>query len=219
MNGAADMGGMHGFGPVAPEPNEPVFHADWEKHSFALNMVTGVAKLWNLDAFRFKRESIPPQQYLNLSYYGLWTVTLEHMMLEYGVATPDEIAAGHAITPVKKAARTVTAADMTNMVRCGSPYNRPAPAPALFKVGDKVRARNMHPKTHTRLPRYARGHVGEVVRIVGCHVFPDTNASNAGEDPHWLYTVRFDGRKLWGEDSDPTVRVCIEAWEPYLEPA
>ncbi|MSO67132.1 MAG: nitrile hydratase subunit beta [Pseudolabrys sp.] len=217
MNGAADMGGMHGFGPVVPEPNEPVFHADWEKTSFALNMVTGVAKLWNLDAFRFKRESIPPPQYLNLSYYGLWTVTLEHMMLEYGIATPEEIAAGHAIAPVKKAARTVTADDMTNMVRCGSPYNRPAPAPALFKVGDKVRAKNIHPKTHTRLPRYARGHVGEVVRIVGCHVFPDSNASNAGEDPHWLYTVRFDGRELWGEDSDPMVRVCIEAWEPYLE--
>ncbi|MBI2714836.1 MAG: nitrile hydratase subunit beta [Rhizobiales bacterium] len=165
MNGAADMGGMHGFGQVQPEENEPVFHAEWEGHSFALNMVTGVAKLWNLDAFRFKRESLPPPQYLNLSYYGLWT------------------------------------------------------APALFKVGDTVRAKNMHPQTHTRLPRYARGHVGEVVRIVGCHVFPDSNASNAGEDPHWLYTVRFNGRELWGADSDPTLRVCIEAWEPYLEPA
>ena len=105
------------------------------------------------------------------------------------------------------------------MVRCGSPYDRPAPAPAKFRVGDKVRARNMHPKTHTRLPRYVRGHVGEVVRIVGCHVFPDSNAVGAGEDPHWLYTVRFDGRELWGADSDPTVKVSVEAWEPYLEPA
>ena len=74
----------------------------------------------------------------------------------------------------------------------------------------------MHPKTHTRLPRYARGHVGEIVRIVGCHVFPDSN-SHSVEDPHWLYTVRFDGREIWGEASDPTVRVHIEAWEPYLE--
>lgn len=219
MNGAADMGGMDGFGPVKPEPNEPVFHAGWEGVSFALNMVTGVAKLWNLDAFRFKRESIPPPQYLNLSYYGLWTTTLEQMMLEYGVATPEELAAGHALAPIKKAAHVVTAAEVANMVRCGSPYNRPAPAPALFNVGDKVRAKNIHPKTHTRLPRYARGHTGEVVRIVGCHVFPDSNASNLGEDPHWLYTVRFDGSELWGDDSDPTVRVCIEAWEPYLEHA
>jgi nitrile hydratase len=217
MNGAADMGGMHGFGPVKPEPNEPVFHADWEKKAFALNMAIGVGDVWNLDAFRFERESIPPPQYLNASYYGLWVVTLENMMLKYGVATPEEIAAGHAIAPVTKAAKPVTAAQVANMVRCGSPYDRPAPAPALFKVGDRVRTRNMHPATHTRLPRYARHRVGEIVRIVGCHVFPDSNAINAGEDPHWLYTVRFDGRELWGKDSDPTVRVCIEAWEPYLE--
>ena len=120
---------------------------------------------------------------------------------------------------VKKAPHAVTAAEVANMVRCGSPYDRSAPASALFKVGDKVRAKNMHPKTHTRLPRYARGHLGQIVRIVGCHVFPDANASNLGEAPHWLYTVRFHGRELWGNDSDPTVRVCIEAWEPYLEKA
>lgn len=219
MNGAADMGGMHGFGPVEPEPNEPVFHADWEKKAFALNMAIGVAGIWNLDAFRFARESLPPSQYLNTSYYGLWVVTLENMMLAHGVATPAEIEAGHALTPVEKASQPVTAAMVANMVRCGSPYDRPAPAPAKFKVGDKVRARNMHPKTHTRLPRYTRGHVGEVVRIVGCHVFPDSNATGAGEDPHWLYTVRFDGRELWGADSDPAVKVSVEAWEPYLEPA
>ena len=218
MNGAADMGGMHGFGPVIPEPNEPVFHADWEKQAFALNMAIGVANMWSLDAFRFAREKLPPPQYLNLSYYGLWVVTLENMMLEYGIATPEEIAAGHSLAPVKKAAHTVGPEDVATMIRCGSPYNRPAPAPERFNVGDKVRAKNMHPRTHTRLPRYVRGHVGEVVRISGCHVFPDSNAIGRGEDPHWLYTVRFDGRELWGENSDPTVKVSVEAWEPYLEP-
>ncbi len=218
MNGAADMGGMHGFGPIGIEANEPVFHAEWEKKAFALNMAIGVANIWNLDAFRFARESLPPSQYLNLSYYGLWVVTLENMMLDYGVATREEIKSGHAQAPVKKSKRTIAAADVANMVRCGSPYNRPAPGPALFNIGDRVRARNIHPKTHTRLPRYVRGHAGEVTRIVGCHVFPDSNAINAGEDPHWLYTVRFDGRELWGENSDPAVRVSIEAWEPYLEP-
>jgi nitrile hydratase subunit beta len=218
MNGAADMGGMHGFGPVVPEANEPVFHADWEKKAFAVNLAIGVANIWTLDAFRFARESLPPAQYLNLSYYGLWVVTTENMLLDYGVATATELNAGHALAPVKKAQRAVTAADVANMVRCGSPYDRPAPAPARFKAGDKVRAKNMHPPTHTRLPRYARGHTGAIVRVVGCHVFPDSNAINGGEDPHWLYTVRFDGRELWGEDSDPAVKVCIEAWEPYLEP-
>jgi nitrile hydratase beta subunit len=218
MNGAADMGGMHGFGAVEPEPNEPVFHADWEKKAFSLNIAVGVAGIWNLDAFRFARESLPPPQYLNTSYYGLWVATLENMMIKYGLTTPQELAAGHALAPVKKAVKPVTAQDVATMVRRGSPYDRPAPAPALFKVGDRVRAKNIHPPTHTRLPRYARGRVGEVMRIVGCHVFPDSHATGAGEDPHWLYTVRFDGRELWGEDSDPSVRVAIEAWEPYLEP-
>ena len=219
MNGAADMGGMHGFGPVEPETDEPVFHADWEKTAFALNMAIGVAGIWNLDAFRFARESLPPPQYLTTSYYGLWVVTLEHMMLKHGLATREELAAGQALAPIEPAKKPITAAMVANMVRCGSPYDRPAPAPTKFRVGDKVRARNMHPKTHTRLPRYTRGHVGDVVRIVGCHVFPDSNAIDAGEDPHWLYTVRFDGRELWGAESDPSVKVSVEAWEPYLEPA
>jgi nitrile hydratase len=219
MNGAADMGGMHGFGPVKIEANEPVFHAEWEKKAFALNIAIGVANIWNLDAFSFARESLPPPQYLNKSYYGLWVVTLENMMLNYGLASKEEVSAGHAAVPTKKAKEPVTAAQVANMVRCGSPYERPTASLPKFKAGDKVRARNVHPKTHTRLPRYARGHIGEVVRIVGCHVFPDSNAIGAGEDPHWLYTVRFDGRELWGPDSDPTVRVAIEAWEPYLESA
>ena len=219
MNGAADMGGMHGFGPITIEPNEPVFHADWEKKAFALNMAIGVANIWNLDEFRFARESLPPPQYLNMSYYGLWVATLENMMLDHGMTTPDELKRGHAIEPIKKAEQPVNAAQVANMIRCGSPYDRPAGAPAKFKPGDKVRARNMHPKTHTRLPRYVRGHTGEVVRVVGCHVFPDSNASKRVEEPHWLYTVRFEGRELWGPDSDSKVRVAIEAWEPYLEPA
>ena len=77
----------------------------------------------------------------------------------------------------------------------------------------------MHPKTHTRLPRYVRGHVGFVERVHGCHVLPDTAAVGQGENPQWLYTVRFDGRDLWGQDTDPTVKVSIEAFEPYLEHA
>jgi nitrile hydratase len=219
MNGAADMGGMHGFGPIQIETSEPVFHADWEKSAFALNMAIGIANIWNLDEFRFARESLPPPQYLNMSYYGLWVATLENMLLNYGLTTPEELRKGHVLQPVKQAKQPVTAAQVANMVRCGSPYDRAASAPAEFKIGDKVRARNMHPKTHTRLPRYVRGHIGEVVRIVGCHVFPDSNASKKAEDPHWLYTVRFEGHELWGPDSDPKVSIAIEAWEPYLEPA
>ena len=96
-------------------------------------------------------------------------------------------------------------------------FGRPAPAPARFAAGDRVRAKNIHPTTHTRLPRYARGHVGVVESVRGCHVFPDSVAIGQGENPQWLYTVCFDGRELWGADADPTVKVSIEAFEPYLE--
>src|SRR4030088_3725010 len=98
-------------------------------------------------------------------------------------------------------------------------FARTAPAPAKFKAGDRVRAKNINPVTHTRLPRYVRGHVGTIERVIGCHVFPDSNASGAGENPQWLYTVTFDGRELWGNDSDPTLKVSVDAWEPYLEQA
>jgi nitrile hydratase len=98
-------------------------------------------------------------------------------------------------------------------------YGRPAPAPARFKTGDRVRAKTMHPTTHTRLPRYARGKTGVIERVHGCHVFPDSSAMGVGDDPRWLYTLVFDGREVWGESSDPALKISIEAFEPYLEPA
>jgi hypothetical protein len=98
-------------------------------------------------------------------------------------------------------------------------YERPAPAPARFKAGDRVRMKNIHPPGHTRLPRYVRGHAGVIECVRGCHVFPDAVVAGHGEEPHWLYTVVFDGRELWGEGGDPTVKVSVEAWEPYLDRA
>ena len=218
MNGAADMGGMHGFGPVQVELNEPVFHADWERRIFALNNAAGASGAWTLDTFRQTRESISPPEYLALSYYGLWVVSLENLMIEYGLATVEEVAAGRSLGPANPVAAGASAAAIAQVIALGTPYDRPPPAPARFKAGDRVRAKNMHPKTHTRLPRYVRGHAGVVIRVDGCHVFPDSNAIGRGDDPHWLYTVRFDGRELWGENSDPTANVSIAAWEPYLEP-
>ena len=105
------------------------------------------------------------------------------------------------------------------MLYRGGPTERETNTKARFKAGDTVRAKNINPLTHTRLPRYVRGHRGTIERVIGCHVFPDSNAQGAGENPQWLYTVRFDGRELWGADGDPSVTVSVDAWEPYLEPA
>jgi nitrile hydratase len=216
MNGVHDMGGMQGFGKVAPEPNEPVFHAPWEGRVLAMNRAMGYLGLWTIDIGRFSREALPPDVYLGSSYYRKWELGLEDLCLQHGLVGDDELAAGHALHPAKSVKRTLTAADAAKTLSRAS-YERPAPGPAKFKAGDRVRTRNINPPTHTRLPRYARGRTGVVEAIRGCHVFPDAVATGRGEDPHWLYTVVFDGRELWGEGADPTVKVSIDAWEPYLD--
>ena len=217
MNGAQDMGGLHGFGPVEPEPNEPVFHAEWERRAFAITLAMGTPGKWNIDMSRFARESLPPAEYLAKTYYEIWIAGLEKLMAERGLVTAEEIAAGHAIGAAKPVEKILSKADVAQVLYRGGPTERATTKPARFKAGDRVRAKNMHPLTHTRLPRYVRGHVGIIERVLGCHVFPDSNASGKGEDPQWLYTVRFDGRELWGADADPTVKVSVDAWEPYLE--
>jgi len=219
MNGVHDMGGMDGFGKVEPEPNEPVFHEPWEGRVMAMNRAMGSVGVWNIDIGRFSREMLPPHVYLASSYYRKWYLGLEQMLLERGLVDADEIAAGHALRagkPLKRGKFDVAAVDRV-MTR-GS-FSRPAQAAARFKPGDRVRAKNIHPVSHTRLPRYVRGHVGVVERLHGSHVFPDTVVAGQGESPQWLYTVCFDSRELWGDDADPTVKVSIDAFEPYLDPA
>ena len=219
MNGAHDMGGVHGFGAVVPEPDEPVFHANWERRVLALTLAMGATGEWTLDAARFARENRPPAEYLSKSYYQLWLAGLQQLLVERGLVAPGELAAGRSLRPATPLRRTLGAGDATGWLQRGRPTNREAPRPARFKVGDRVRAKNLHPLTHTRLPRYIRGHTGTVTRAHGGHVFPDSNAHGHGEDPQWLYTVSFPGRELWGAAADPTVTVSVDAFEPYLEPA
>jgi len=218
MDGVHDMGGMHGFGKVEPEANEPVFHSDWERRLHALYRAMSFTGVWTIDQARFARERLPPDVYLASSYYKKWALGLEKQLAESGLAGPDELATGRALRPGKPLKRKLTAAEVPNTVTRGS-FARPAKAPARFTPSDRVRTKNIHPATHTRLPRYARGRVGVIEALRGCHVFPDSVAIGQGEDPQWLYTVRFEGRELWGANADPSLQVSIEAFEPYLEPA
>jgi nitrile hydratase beta subunit len=218
MNSIHDMGGMDGFGPVEPEPNEPPFHSKWEARSLAMNRAMSYAKLWNIDKTRAAIEQFPPHDYLTMTYYQKWAVRLEKLLLEYGLVGADEFEAGRSLRAGKPLPRTLALADVPKALTRGS-YARPTNTVAQYKVGDRVRTKNIHPKTHTRLPRYARGRTGVIECVRGFHVFPDSIAIGQGENPQWLYTVLFDGRELWGERADPTLTVSIEAWEPYLEPA
>lgn len=218
MNGVHDMGGMDGFGKVEIEANEPPFHERWEGRVFALQRSLGYAGAWHIDDGRYAQETLPPREYLAASYYWRWALGMQKNLLERGFVTEQEIAAGHASTPGKPLPRKLT----PDVVQAGMTRNsffRAQQAPARFKPGDRVRTRNINPQTHTRLPRYARDKLGTVERIHGCHAFPDSVATNRGDDPQWLYTVVFDGREIWGADADPTLTVSIDAFEPYLDAA
>jgi nitrile hydratase len=218
MNGAHDMGGMAGFGPVVPEKNEPVFHAPWERRAFALTLAMGALGRWNLDQSRSARESMNPADYLAKTYYEIWIAGLEKLMAERGLVAADEIAAGKVLHAPKAVSGVLTEDKVAAALSRDASVARPASTPQRFQVGDHVRARNLHPSGHTRLPRYVRGHAGMVTHVHGVHVFPDANSTGRGEDPQWLYTVRFAARELWGEHADPTYSVSVDAWESYLEP-
>lgn len=217
MDGAHDMGGVDGFGPVLPEPDEPVFHAEWERRAFAITLAMAKPGGWNIDASRFAREDRPPADYLSRSYYQIWLVGLERLLLERDLLRPGEIEAGRILQPPTPIPAKLAASEVAAVLRRGGPTEREASAPARFKTGDRVRAREIHPPTHTRLPQYVRGHIGVIERICGCHVFPDSNAMNEGENPQWLYTVTFNGQDLWDDVSDAAVKVSVDAWESYLE--
>ncbi|MCX5581544.1 nitrile hydratase subunit beta [Kaistia terrae] len=216
MNGVHDMGGMDGFGRIEPERDEPVFHAPWEGRVMAMMRAMGCVGGWNLDMFRNARESQPPSFYLTASYYKSWEKTLETLLLERGLVMEEEIVASRSFSGSTVAGQPLRAEDVSKALKRQS-YERSTSAAALFKVGDGVRTRNIHLPTHTRLPRYARGRRGTIERVHGCHVFPDSSAVGAGDDPQWLYTVVFDGSELWGTDDDPSLKVSVEAFEPYLE--
>jgi nitrile hydratase subunit beta len=218
MDGAHDMGGVQGFGKVEPEADEPIFHGEWERRMLALTLAMARPGQWNIDMSRFARENRSPRDYLNRSYYEVWLGGLEILMAERGLVSREELDGGHVLLP-RKNVPVLQPGEVDAMLRRGGPTERPASTPARFRLGDRVRAKVMAPPTHTRLPRYVRGHVGTIELLHGAHVFPDSNALGRGEDPQWLYTVRFDGRELWGADGDPDVTISVDAWDSYLEPA
>jgi nitrile hydratase len=211
------MGGQMGFGPIEVEPDEPTFHADWEARVFGLTLAMGAARAWNVDMGRAARESLPPAEYLSSSYYQIWLRGLRKLLVRSGLVSQDELDAGRSLAPGRPGTGILKPENVQRVVSTSVSNERPVAAPALFAVGDPVVTRNMNPLGHTRLPRYARAKRGIVERMHGAQVFADANASGRGEDPQWLYTVRFTAVELWGDDADPSLAVSIDAWESYLE--
>lgn len=219
MNGPQDLGGQMGHGPVMPERDEPIFHAEWEKRAMALVVAMGPTGFWNLDTVRHTRESLPPAVYYSVTYYEIWMRALANLMMANGLASAGELAEGRPSGPGRAAKRVLKVTEVAETLARGTPYDRPCGTSPRYVAGERVRCRNDHVTTHTRLPRYARGVTGEIVENHGAFVFPDTNARGAGENPTWCYAVRFSAVDLWGKGADPASEVMIDLWEPYLEPA
>lgn len=218
MNGIHDMGGMHGMGPIEEEKNEPVFHEPWEGRTWALN-IAARAGHGNLDNSRHEIELLPPADYLRMSYYEKWLVRLENMLVHLGMATREEIETGKAAPGSAKGTPALTAAMVPATLGKGKPASRDVQVAARFKPNQRVRTRNINPTGHTRLPRYARGKTGTILRDHGVFVFPDTNAHFQGEHPQHVYSVRFTARELWGDQASPHDAVYIDLWDDHLEHA
>ncbi len=219
MNGVHDMGGLECFGPINPDANEPLFHDAWEKRVLAMTVCIGASGEWNLDQGRFTRESLPPVDYLSIGYYRIWLTALERLLIRRNLVSLAEMESGHSIDKAKSVKRVLRAEELDAVLRAGAPVDRPASSPEVFAKGDCVRIENQHKAGHTRLPSYIRGHVGIVHKIHGCHVFADDNALGTGENPQWLYNIKFKAQDLWGEARRQAAFVHVDCWEPYLSAA
>ena len=224
MNGVHDLGGMHGLGRVDVETNEPVFHNPWEKSIFGTMIATMGQGLYNLDEFRHGIENMNPANYLTSSYYEHWLETMEKNLVEKGVIDQEELEARtqeflkNPEAPVPQREDPELTDRLSELVRNGGSTRREVAAKPRFRAGDRVRTRNVHPRGHTRLPRYVRGERGVVERVYDAFVLPDTNAHGQGENPEYVYCVRFDAKELWGDSAEPREVVYVDLWESYLEP-
>jgi nitrile hydratase subunit beta len=222
MNGAHDLGGMHGLGPInaEPEAEELVFHTAWEKRVFGLTLAAGFLGKWNIDISRHARERQHPIDYLQHTYYQNWLVGLEKLLVEAGLVTPEELATGKAAGVADEETRKgiLRAENVAKVLAQGSPTALPIETPPRFEPGDQVRAINRHPQSHTREPRYVRGRVGVIQAHHGAHIFPDRSAEGVKEARH-LYSVRFEAAELWGESAAARSAVYVDLWEDYLQPA
>lgn len=213
MNGIHDLGGMHGFGAVMREADEPVFHADWERRMFAMMLAMLPWRTFNVDEFRRSLERMPPAAYLAASYYERWLFAFESLLIEKGAVARGELVAAGILaedSPIRPPAQIASRSPHAAKPRRGAPIR------ARFKVGDHVVARNMNPAHHTRLPRYARGKRGVIRADQGVFPLPDTYAHALGANARHVYTVAFSARELWGGEAAARDEVRLDLWEQYL---
>lgn len=228
MNGIHDLGGLDGFGPVPYDPAEPLFQHEWEARLFGLNVVVMANRCFGVDEFRHAIERLDPVRYLTSGYFERWVVAVERLLVEKGYLVSSEIDAlttarrrvAPADPPTRRDDPAATQQLVARLFRLTTPrLEAPDGRAPRFQSGDLVRVRERHPKGHTRAPRYVRGKSGIVDRYQGIHSYPDSYAHGGGRAPQPLYSVRFDGREIWGPDYASRDAFYLDLWEGYLEPA
>ena len=221
MNGIHDIGGMHGFGPLVLEENEPVFHEPWEGRVMGIPRALGMR---GISRTRYDIEQLAPEFYLRASYYERWLEALTLALLRKGVVSKEELGAriayyqAHPDADVPRLEDPSMAAKAVAVLRTVSVPRQETGQTPRYLVGDHVRARNIHPSGHTRLPRYIRGRVGSVAGYVGLQGCPDTVPPTGPPGPQPLYSVRFTMEELWGPSAEPAEALYIDMWESYIEP-
>ena len=226
MNGIHDMGGLHGFGKVEREANEPVFHSQWEARVFCMTQVLDTTGIWNLDEHRHEIELMGAPDYLTAGYYGRWLFAMESILDRKDVLKREEVELR--IAERNSDVRHYSPASFeqrnwplppSEKIRWGAWRKEVAVTPK-FQLGDPVRVRNLHPAGHTRVTSYSRGKTG-VVAIVNAQawVFPDTRAHHRGENLQPVYNVKFAASELWGPQAEPNTFTYIDFSEDHLEHA
>ena len=225
MNGVHDMGGMHGFGPIDIEDNEPVFHEEWEGRVYG--MVTGIREehdVYGPYGSRHYIENIPPARYLASSYYERWMLALEAALVNKGLLTAEELDertrlfSDDAAPEATQRSDPALAERVRQRIYAPQPIEQQAASPPRFAVGDAVVVHNIHPVGHTRLPRYVRGKRGVIARIYGAQGFQD-EPTVADNSPQHVYSAVFEASELWGGHAESNQRLYIDMWESWMEAA
>lgn len=223
MNGIHDMGGLHGFGNVEIELNEPVFHRRWEGRVYAMTQVLDTTGIYNLDEHRHEIELMEAASYLRDGYYGRWLFAMESILSRKGVLLSNEVDDRVSALESGRSPSQVTGSSRNwplppeERIRWGA-WRKDGAVTPKFKVGDRVKVKNHQPAGHTRLTHFVRDKTG-IVTIVNAQawVLPDTRAHNVGENLQPVYNVTFAAVELWGDAAEPNVEVKVDLSEDYLK--
>lgn len=222
MSRLHDMGGRFGDGPVIPDADSEVFHTDWHARALAIVLASGSLGKWNIDVSRHARECLAPMDYTAFSYYEKWMGGLAALLVQTGVLTRDELAGQTDDQISALATKKLTADQVAGVLASGGPATRESNVAPVFAIGDAVMTRRIAENVlvsggHTRLPSYAAGAKGRIIRYHGTHVLPDSNAHGLGEAPEPLYAVAFPASELWQHPEHPRDEVVLDLWQSYLE--